>query len=196
MKKAQSFKELKESEKENKKRIIVEAAERVFAAKPFNQVTMRDIAKEVGITAGAIYRYFPDQRALFVEAFLNGAENIINDLEQVVKKSKNPLKDAIATFLKFLIKNDQYFRMMTHFMLDASLSPDLIEKLNEAERQLLDTFTQLFAGKSNSRLLAHSLFASLNGIVITFHNYPGRSKKEVNSHMNRLGEILFQLFSR
>ncbi|MGB4270645.1 MAG: TetR/AcrR family transcriptional regulator [Spirochaetota bacterium] len=194
MKNAQSFQQLKETEKESKKRIIVEAAERVFAYKPFNQVTMRDIAKEAGITAGAIYRYFPDQQSLFVEAFLRGAEKIINDLEQVISRSKNPLKDTIATFLKFLMKHDQYFRMMTHFMLDAHLNHDLVEKLNEAERKLLDQFTKLFEHRQDDRLLAHSLFAAMNGVVITFHNYPGRSQKDIQKHMNRLGDMLYQLF--
>jgi len=195
MKNAQSFRELKESEKENRKKIIIDAAERVFATKPFNQVTMRDIAKEAGITAGAIYRYFPDQQSLFVEAFLRGAKKIIHDLEQVISRSKNPLKDTIATFLKFLMKHDQYFRMMTHFMLDAHLNQDLVEKLNEAERRLLDQFTKLFEQRSHARLLAHSLFAAMNGVVITFHNYPGRSKKDIHQHMNRLGDMLYQLFS-
>ena len=196
MKNAQSFKQLKQSEKENRKRIIIDAAERVFATKPFNQVTMRDIAKEAGITAGAIYRYFPDQQALFVEAFLRGAEKIIIDLEQVIARSKNPLKDTIATFLKFLMKHDQYFRMMTHFMLDAHLNQELVEKLNEVERTLLDQFTKLFASKPNARFLAHSLFAAMNGVIITFHNYPGRSQKDIHRHMNRLGDMLYQLFSQ
>lgn len=196
MKNIKSFQQLKESEKENRKKIIVDAAERVFATKPFNQVTMRDIAKEAGITAGAIYRYFPDQQSLFVEAFLRGAEKIINDLEQVISRSKNPLKDTIATFLKFLMKHDQYFRMMTHFMLDAHLNQDLVEKLNEAERRLLDQFTKLFERRQHARLLAHSLFAALNGVVITFHNYPGRSQKDIHQHMNRLGDMLYQLFSK
>ncbi|HQL44846.1 MAG TPA: TetR/AcrR family transcriptional regulator [Spirochaetota bacterium] len=195
MKNAKSFQDLKYTEKENKKKIIIDAAERIFAIKPFNQVTMRDIAKEAGISAGAIYRYFSDQQALFVEAFLLGAEEIIGMLEKIIATSKNPLKDTIYTFLNYLNKHDPYFRMMTHFMLDANLSPDLIDKLNEAERRLLDQFTKLFASHSNARLLAHSLFASLNGVMITFHNYPGRSKKEVRYHMHRLGETLYQLFS-
>ena len=195
MKNAKSFQDLKYTEKENKKKIIIDAAERIFAIKPFNQVTMRDIAKEAGISAGPIYRYFPDQQASFVEAFLLGAEEIIGMLEKIIATSKNPLKDTIYTFLNYLNKHDPYFRMMTHFMLDANLSPDLIDKLNEAERRLLDQFTKLFASHSNARLLAHSLFASLNGVMITFHNYPGRSKKEVRYHMHRLGETLYQLFS-
>lgn len=195
MKKILSFHDLKETEKANKRNIIIDSAERVFASKPFKQVTMRDIAQEAGISAGAIYRYFPDQQALFVEAFLHGAQEIIHELEMVVLKSKNPLKDAITAFLNYLNRHDPYFRMMTHFMLDAKLSPDLIEKLNEAERKLLDQFTKLFSQRANSRLLAHSLFASLNGVVITFHNYPGRSQKEVRIHMNRLGDILYQLYS-
>lgn len=44
--------------------LIVEAAERVFAVKPFNKVSIRDIAREAGISHASIYRYFPDQQSL------------------------------------------------------------------------------------------------------------------------------------
>jgi len=145
MKKKNAFAELKNHEKRARQSVIVEAAQRVFAVKPFNRVSIRDIAKEAGISHASIYRYFPDQRSLFVEAFLHGAEEITVILDEIVKTGGRNLIEKVAdAYLGYLIDNDQYFRMMTHFMLDGSLSAEMVERLNAAERRLFEPLDILF----------------------------------------------------
>ena len=58
--------------------VIVDAAEKVFSSKPFSKVSMRDIAKEAGISPALIYDHFPDQQHLFMEAFLRGAAHLLD----------------------------------------------------------------------------------------------------------------------
>lgn len=178
--------------------MIVEAAQRVFAVKPFNNVSIRDIAREAGISHASIYRYFPDQQSLFVEAFLHGAEEITAILDGIIKNSrKNPIEKVAEAYLSYLIDNDQYFRMMTHFMLDGSLSSEMVERLNVSERRLFDKFDTLFR-KVNMpepvRPLSHAFFAALNGVLITFRNYPGRNLKDVHHHMHRIARIIVSKF--
>lgn len=89
--------------------------------------------------------------------------------------------------------NDQYFRMMTHFMLDGSLSPEKIEKLNAAERRIFEQFDRLFKKLKKPepvRLLSHAFFAALNGVLITFRNYPGRTSKAVRRHMINIARVI------
>ncbi|HXF54011.1 MAG TPA: TetR/AcrR family transcriptional regulator [Hyphomicrobiaceae bacterium] len=43
---------------------ILDAAERCFARSGFHRTTMHDICKEAGISAGALYVYFPSKEAL------------------------------------------------------------------------------------------------------------------------------------
>ncbi|MBN2078270.1 MAG: TetR/AcrR family transcriptional regulator [Spirochaetes bacterium] len=194
MKKDVSFEELREQEREARRGIIIAAAERVFAEKPFDQVSIRDIAREAGISHPLIYRYFPDQQALFVEAFLRGAGQLL----QRIHSAENGGIEAITeTYLRFLIDNDQYFRMMTHFMLDGSLGEEQIERLNDMERKLLDRLDSFFGGKGkmkDSRKLSHSFFAAMNGVLISFRNYPGRSRDDVVNHMLELGRIIASRF--
>ncbi len=40
----------------------------LFAQRGYDGVSMRDIAKTVGITVGSLYHHFPDKQALYVEA--------------------------------------------------------------------------------------------------------------------------------
>lgn len=44
---------------------ILQTATRLFAAKGVRATSMADLAKEVGISTGNVYRYFPDKEALF-----------------------------------------------------------------------------------------------------------------------------------
>ncbi|PKN51372.1 MAG: TetR/AcrR family transcriptional regulator [Deltaproteobacteria bacterium HGW-Deltaproteobacteria-13] len=198
MKKKISFAELKNNEKIARRGVIVEAAQRVFAVKPFNKVSIRDIAKEAGISHASIYRYFPDQQSLFVEAFLHGAEEITAILDEIIKSSRRkPIEKVAEAYLTYLIDNDQYFRMMTHFMLDGSLSAEMVERLNASERRIFDKFDALFR-KMNMpepvRPLSHAFFAALNGVLITFRNYPGRSVKTVHQHMHHIAQVIVSKF--
>ncbi|HOO72690.1 MAG TPA: TetR/AcrR family transcriptional regulator [Spirochaetota bacterium] len=196
-----SFNSLKNRERKVRQDIIITAAERVFSSKPFDQVSIRDIAKEAGISHALIYRYFPDQQTLFVEAFLRGAEKIVNFLQNLISgHEEGNIEKVTEKFLKHMIKNDHYFRMMTHFMLDGTLSAEMVERLNAMERKLLDQFDRLFdtknTGGDDVRILSHAYFSAMNGILISYRNYPGRARKDVTQHMMKLGKIIASRFSR
>lgn len=188
----------REKERLARQEFIIDAAERVFATKPFNKVSMRDVAREAGISHPAIYRYFADQQALFVGAFMRGSEKVIAFLRELIDDKKNAgIEEVTEKFIGYLIENDLYFRMMTHFMLDGSLSGEMLEKLNKAERELFDHLDRLFIKmkvKGDTRMLSHAFFAAMNGVLISFRNYPGRDRKEVAAHMIKLGNIIAQKF--
>lgn len=190
---------LKEKERKARQKLIVNAAERLFAAKPFPKVSMRDIADESGISLSSIYRYFPDQESLFIETLIRGANKINARLNTLAKAEETTVKDMATAFVEFLIENDPYFRMMTHFMLDGALNTASVDKLNRIERTLLNQFNTFFNRlnpKDNHRFTAHAFFAALNGILITYRNYPGRDIEDVHKHMKQLATIMASMFER
>lgn len=194
-----TFADLKSEAILARRELIVEAAERVFAVKPFHRVSIRDIAQEAGISHALIYRYFPDQQSIFVEAFIRGAEEIGGVIELLIDDSETPDIAKISdAFLSYCIDNDQYLRMLTHFMLDGELSPEKVEKINAAERRFFDQFDRLFRKMKKPepvRPLSHAFFAALNGVLITFRNYPGRTPEEVKQHMLNVGRMIDLGFS-
>lgn len=198
MKDKKSASSTKQQDRLAKQELIIDAAERVFATKPFNRVSMRDVARETGITHAAIYRYFPDQQAMFVSAFMRGSKKVIAFLQEQVDDTKNAgIEKVTEKFIGYLIDNDLYFRMMTHFMLDGSLGGEMLENLNTAERELFDQLDRLFVKmkvSGDTRMLSHAFFAALNGVLISFRNYPGRDRAEVEAHMIKLGKIIAQKF--
>jgi hypothetical protein len=50
--------------------------------------------------------------------------------------------------------------------------------------------------KGESRLVSHALFSSLNGIMISYAQYPGRSLDEIRQHTLRLSRIVAHFFDR
>lgn len=188
----------REAKRAIRKKEIISASEIVFAEKPFSKVSIRDIARKAGISPALIYRHFPDQQHLFVQAFLQGTEHLIENFTQLISK-ENPeaLEAAAEVFIKYLTEHEQYFKMMTHFMLEGTVHEGLFDQLNSIERSMLDQFDLLFektGAKHNVRLISHCFFACLNGVLITFRQHPGRTPSEVSEHMSRIGRIMSKMF--
>ena len=191
---------LREEERETRKDIIVDAAVKLFASKSFNQVGMREIASEAGMSPASIYRYFSDRDDLFLEALIRESQEMGTELEAVYAGShKADLEELARFFVTYLLERSAFFQMMVHFMVDGGIQPRALEKFNQIERRLIDSFEAQFkklGGPDNVRLLAHAFFASLSGILIAFWNYPGRDPQETRRHMLRLAALVAQTFRK
>jgi TetR/AcrR family transcriptional regulator len=71
-----SMKELREREKENRREYILDQAEMCFRRTGFDDVSMEDIANEVGMNRTTLYLYFKDKEALFSEVVLRGMKTM------------------------------------------------------------------------------------------------------------------------
>jgi AcrR family transcriptional regulator len=63
-----------------KKREILGAAAKVFAAKDFHDVLIDEVAAEAGVGKGTIYRYFETKEDLYFDTILD----VLDDLERVL----------------------------------------------------------------------------------------------------------------
>lgn len=59
-----------------RRRQIVEGAARCFARDGFHATSMQDVLKETGLSAGAVYRYFPSKDAIIVALALEVLERV------------------------------------------------------------------------------------------------------------------------
>lgn len=194
-----SWSELKTKEREDRQNLIIDAAERVFSTKPFNKVSMREIAVEAGIAPSSIYTYFPNQESLFVEATVRDSNKLADTMELMFNSAEEPariLDRIIEAFIDYISQNDSYFRMMVIFMTVGSLNPESLQKLNEVVRRGFDLFERVFkmmGYTGDTRILSHYSFAMLNGILVTFRKLEGRSDEAIVEHMKRLGRVFRQL---
>ncbi|MFO7884721.1 MAG: helix-turn-helix domain-containing protein [Desulfobacteraceae bacterium] len=194
------FAELKEKERKARKQIIIEAALVLFSKKHFYDVGMRDVADEAGVSPATLYRYFPSQEELFIEAFLQDISFVSKDFERVMQKNgESSIEDFAMTFVDHLIENESTFQMMTYIMLKDNLTNPVIGKFDSVTKIFFDKFCELLEQnnvRENTRLYAHSFIAAMTGIVMTFRNHPIKGKDKIREHTLRIAKLTADLYSR
>ena len=197
---SKKFTDLKEHEKEQRKNLILDVAEKIFSAKPFDDVNMRDLAKEVGISPGSIYTYFPDKETLYVEVSLRGFQRAVDIMKDMLNSGNSSLDKVAERYMEEMIDNYDYMRIVQHCVMDGKFkSQESIDQLKEISRELFTTFDQILAKETNAkdiRPLTHLIFSVLNGIVFTFGKYPGRTREEGVTHMKRLARLFITLLNK
>ncbi|RKT54724.1 TetR/AcrR family transcriptional regulator [Saccharothrix australiensis] len=56
---------------------LIDVGARLFAAKPYDQVLMEDVAEQAGISRALLYRYFPAKRDLFAAIYRQAAAGLL-----------------------------------------------------------------------------------------------------------------------
>jgi|SRR5690625_3356612 len=191
---------LKRVERQTRKQIILTAALKLFSEDQISNVGMRDIAKEAGVSPALIYRHFKDRDELFIEAFVKESQKMIENFETNLSSEQVITVEKISKeFIRYLIEHPLLFRMMTYFMLDHTLINEHMDRFNVTMRELLAIFDQGFEHQQltkDVRLHSHALFSALNGIMITFYHYPGRTEEDIESHIDRLTSLIVTLFEK
>ncbi len=191
---------LKEEERQTRRNLIIDAAIRQFADKSFNQVGMRDIAAEAGLSPASIYRYFADRDDLFVEALSREMAAIERDLRRIMTDAPDSSIETVAgSYVGYLMEHGVFLEMMTHFMIHGGIRDDALERFNATERRFLGIFDEMFTNmgtQGNVRLLSHTFLAAMNGILVTFRNYPGRSEEETGKHVHRLAVLTASVYRK
>lgn len=152
------------------------AALRLFAKSGFAAVSMRQIATEVGVQAGALYLYTADKETLLFDLLRNHMEDLIATYD-----ARPCLTDPAARledFVRFHILHnlDHADAVFLSYMELRNLSPKnftVIEALRrDYEDRLFGTLTQgqamgLF-GVPDAKLATMAIIAMLNGVNTWF----------------------------
>lgn len=78
----------------------------LFAEKGYANVTTREIAKELGVSTGTLYHYFPNKQVLFEQL----AEQVsLQDAEMIGQVDKNQsIPERITALGQLLVENQDY----------------------------------------------------------------------------------------
>ncbi len=98
---------------------ILEQALKLFSEKGIKETTIRDIAKAVGITEGAIYRHFDSKDQIVYELFDMYSQKLYEKIEKVLKKTtldaEAKFKKVVDVFLEFAFRNPDAFKYLNLF---------------------------------------------------------------------------------
>jgi AcrR family transcriptional regulator len=86
----------------DKRRVILDAAVRVFARQGFNGCRVSDIADEAGVAYGLVYHYFRSKDAVLDTLFLE-RWNVMLELIAEVDRQQIPAREKLQAIASFII---------------------------------------------------------------------------------------------
>ncbi|HMK46961.1 MAG TPA: TetR/AcrR family transcriptional regulator [Methanocella sp.] len=112
-----SVSEWKAREKEQRRNDIIDAAEKLFFSRGFDNVSMDDIAKAISLNKATLYRYFMSKEALFFTVVLRGIR-INYEMLKYAKNSGTGMDRLLAigsVNCDFFKQYPDYHRLITYF---------------------------------------------------------------------------------
>ncbi len=160
---------------------IREAALSLFARHGYAAVSMRQIAKEVGVQAGALYNYTPDKQSLLYRLMRDHMTELLQarkDLEKIDNAS-DALRQFVGFHIRFhLERPDEVFIAYMELRNLTSENFSEIEKLRKIYEDSLEGILRdgQKAGAfrvRDTKIATLAVIAMLNG-VITWYRAGGR----------------------
>src|SRR5213596_85003 len=88
---------------EDKRRLILDAAVRVFARKGYHTSRVGDIAEEAGVAHGLLYHYFRSKEELLETIFRETWRDVL-DADRAVEETDESARDRLAGIAKILLR--------------------------------------------------------------------------------------------
>lgn len=138
---------------------IMNAAQKLFARRGFEGISIRDIAKAVGMTTASLYYHFPSKEEIFVAVHGRSLENVQREVMSAIAGIKDPwdrleaaaaahsrnfastessgaaiaaqyYEGSLAPFRKIMVpQRDAYERLITVLVADLQLPPSIDVRL-------------------------------------------------------------------
>lgn len=81
---------------------IYENALALFAARGYNQVSMKDVAEASGIAVGTLYNYYSNKMDLFLNVFEEHINQVYTKLREIIEKDKEPVEFITVLYDEFV----------------------------------------------------------------------------------------------
>lgn len=108
---------------EKRRKQILRAATRIFAANGYAGATTREIAEEAGVAEALLYRYFDGKKDLFVDSMRLTAQQLVDAMELICNRHEDNPTQALTELLSYyktvIASHDDFAKMV--FVISAEL---------------------------------------------------------------------------
>ena len=200
MSKKNILQQLKEEEKKKKKNLIINAAISLFSKKSPDEIHLKDIAGELGISAPTIYQYFDSRDDLFIEIFNREILNIAKFVENKISEEKDKSLEAIIRHsVHYFIENNGAFQIITYFLVKNNVPKDILKRARNAISGLLPVIDDGFKKigiHGDTLMLVHTLMGSVTGGILIYKNYPELNADDIDDMIHSLALLNSRAFSK
>ncbi len=134
----------KQTVREYKKQLVLDAAGKLFREHGFQKTTLDDIALALGVTKPFIYTYFKNKQTILVELFDNAYVALYEVLMEALKNRNGSPTERLVRFIRIFVESNIDQREFTPILIaeEKHLEPERIrktrKKLKEFDSRLAD----------------------------------------------------------
>lgn len=121
---------------------ILQAAARVFKAKGFHLARTEDICKEAGMSAGTLFRHFPDKRSMILAIMEVEFERYRADVEQLATREGLQWLAQISADELIALLEPKGFELGTDSWLEMVRDPDARQRMLDVDKKLRQSLTR------------------------------------------------------
>ena len=92
----------------DKRRLILDAAIRVFARKGFHHCRVSDVADEAGVAYGLVYHYFDSKEEILNRLFTERWQLMLDAIVEIDSRRDVPARDKLYAVASFIIDSYRY----------------------------------------------------------------------------------------
>jgi AcrR family transcriptional regulator len=170
-----------DSDKENLRQEIMDAAREMFVAEGYAHVSMRKIADKIGYSATTIYLYFKDKNDLLHQICEQTFARLAQNIKAIQQLSDNPLeklRSGLREYIHFGLKNPSQYEIVFITPLPQGIEKEF-EETNG--RIAFDTMRSVVAEcisanllKNNDvELISQTLWAGIHGVTALLIQHGG-----------------------
>lgn len=171
-----------------KREDVIRIAGTLFVEKGYNGTSIREIAKECGLTSSSLYSHVSSKEEILFEIAMKGGQAFLDAIEPLAISTSDPLeriKEAVSIHINLLVTNKeeaQIFLNEWKFLSDENRKL-LIEKRREYEQYwigiLKDGITKKKIKSQNTELMLLFIMSVLNWVYQWYNPKGPFSTKEI-----------------
>ena len=158
---------------EDFRRRLCEAAERLFAERGIEAVTMRELAQALGVSPMTPYRYFKDKDAILAAVRAAAFTRFAARLEAAMAQPTDPLRrsrNAGQAYIEFALSEPQAYRLMFDLSQPTEGDyPELATATARARRTMTVHIEAMIAAdllQGDAELIGHLFWSVLHGMLM------------------------------
>lgn len=167
--------ERKEREREEMRRLVLDAALRLFLENGFDKVSIRNIADAIEYSPATIYLYFKDKNELLFALHQQGFVKMIAEFQPIFELA-DPFEKLVAMgqgYIRFAVENPELFDLM--FIMTAPMDAGDEKDWEEGDRAF-DLLQQVVKGCMDARIFRQQniqvasmmIWSSIHGYTALF----------------------------
>ncbi|PBJ22869.1 HTH-type transcriptional repressor FabR [Pseudomonas ogarae] len=165
---------------------IRERALELFVSKGFGQVSMRELARHVGIAPGSLYNHFPSKQALLFDLIEEFYEELLMLVQPVRQRTAgaHPLLDLIAAHLQLHRERPLHFRLALQgfaYLDTAQKQRITLKRVSYEHAFLRGVFSDTLSAQETAAAVGHVITRFLNCLPGWLEGHP--LADEVNTHL-------------